>query len=138
MNEQMQRIESMKQIEADILADLLELEDQMSQYTFLVECGLELPEYPAEFKTEEYLIHECQVNTWMHVEWVDGYLNWQGTSDALVICGALSLLMEIYNGRTKEEIQEFYCKLLEQDCFRVHFAQEQLKGLEYMVGRLNE
>lgn len=45
-----QKRESMKQIEDDILADLLELEDQMSQYTFLVECGLELPEYPAALK----------------------------------------------------------------------------------------
>ena len=53
-----QKRESMKQIEDDILADLLELEDQMSQYTFLVECGLELPEYPAALKTDEYLIHE--------------------------------------------------------------------------------
>ena len=32
-----QKRESMKQIEDDILADLLELEDQMSQYTFLVD-----------------------------------------------------------------------------------------------------
>ena len=31
-----QKRESMKQIEDDILADLLELEDQMSQYTFRV------------------------------------------------------------------------------------------------------
>lgn len=45
-----QKRESMKQIEDDILADLLELEDQMSQYTFLVECGLELPEYPTALK----------------------------------------------------------------------------------------
>ena len=51
-----QKRESMKQIEDDILADLLELEDQMSQYTFLVECGLELPEYPTALKTDEYLI----------------------------------------------------------------------------------
>ena len=42
----------------------------------------------------------------MHLEWIDDCLNWQGISDSLVICGALSLLMEIYNGRTREEIQE--------------------------------
>ena len=133
-----QKRESMKQIEDDILADLLELEDQMSQYTFLVECGLELPEYPTALKTDEYLIHECQVNTWMHLEWIDDCLNWQGISDSLVICGALSLLMEIYNGRTREEIQNFHCSILEHPCFRVHFAQEQLKGLEYMVAKLYE
>ena len=133
-----QKRESMKQIEDDILADLLELEDQMSQYTFLVECGLELPEYPAALKTDEYLIHECQVNTWMYLEWINDCLNWQGISDSLVICGALSLLMELYNGRTKEEIQNFHCSILEQPCFRVHFAQEQLKGLEYMVAKLYE
>ena len=73
-----QKRESMKQIEDDILADLLELEDQMSQYTFLVECGLELPEYPAALKTDEYLIHECQVNTWMHLEWIDDCLKLAG------------------------------------------------------------
>lgn len=90
-----QKRESMKQIEDDILADLLELEDQMSQYTFLVECGLELPEYPAALKTDEYLIHECQVNTWMHLEWIDDCLNWQGISDSLVICGVKTLKLDI-------------------------------------------
>ena len=72
------------------------------------------------------------------LEWIDDCLNWQGISDSLVICGALSLLMEIYNGRTKEEIQNFHCSILEHPCFRVHFAQEQLKGLEYMVAKLYE
>ncbi len=126
----------MQQTETDILNDLAELGDQMSQYTFLVECGLELPEYPAELKTEMYLIRECQVNTWMHTEWKDGRLHCQGTSDSLVICGALSLLMEIYNDRTEEEIKNFRCTMLQQDCFRMHFAQEQLNGLEYMIKKL--
>ena len=36
-----QKRESMKQIEDDILADLLELEDQMSQYTFLDASGMD-------------------------------------------------------------------------------------------------
>lgn len=136
MNQKMQ--ESMEQTEADIMADLLELEDQMSQYTFLVECGLELPPYPSEYKIGDYLIHECQVNTWMHTEWENGFLKWQGTSDSLVICGALSLLMEIYNDRSAAEIQAFHCSLLKQECFRVHFAQEQLKGLTYMIRKLHE
>lgn len=48
-----QKRESMEQIENDILADLLELDDQMSQYTFLLECGLELPEYPTVYKIGE-------------------------------------------------------------------------------------
>ena len=129
---------SMQQTEKDILNDLTELGDRMSQYTFLVECGLELPEYPAELKTDDFLIHECQVNTWMHTEWNNGRLYWQGISDSLVICGALYLLMEIYNDRTEEEIKNYRCTLLQKEEFRVHFAREQLTGLEYMLDQLQK
>ena len=83
-----------------------------------------MPEYPAALKTDEYLIHECQVNTWMHLEWIDDCLNWQGISDSLVICGALSLLMEIYNGRTGLEymVAKLYEHRLQSDCVHEQVA----------------
>lgn len=127
----------MQNIEADIIADLTELNDRMSQYTFLVECGTELPHFPEQFRTEENLIHECQVNTWIWAEWRGKFLFFVGDSEALVIRGALSLLMELYNGRTREEIRNFSCSLLNTDCFKVHFTQEQIFGLKHVIEKLS-
>ena len=131
-------LDTIKQIEADIINDLRELEDQMSQYTFIVTCGLEsLPDYPEQFKDDAHLIHECQVNTWVHTDWVDGRLKIQAVSESLVINGALSFLIEIYDGRGVDEIEAFHCTLLQEPCFRMHFTHDQLKGLESIISKQN-
>lgn len=126
--------DTMKQIETDIINDLRELEDQMSQYTFIVTCGLEsLPDYPEQYKDDAHLIHECQVNTWVHPDWSEGRLKIQAVSESLVINGALSFIIEIYDGRSIDEIKAFHCTLLQEPCFRRHFTYDQLKGLGRII-----
>lgn len=129
---------TMKEIETDIINDLRELEDQMSQYTFIVTCGLEsLPDCPEQYKDDVHLIHECQVNTWVHIDWTDDRLRIQAVSESLVINGALSFIIEIYDGRSINEIKEFKCTLLQEPCFSVHFTHDQLKGLKSIISEDN-
>ena len=60
---------SMQETENDIFSDLSELEDAISQYTYLVECASEKREYPENWRKQKYLVPECQVNTWLLGEW---------------------------------------------------------------------
>ena len=129
-----QMLEEMKHIEADIINDLRELQDKMSQYTFIVTCGLDsLPDYPEQHKDDAHLIHECQVNTWVYIDWADGRLKLRAVSESLVINGALSFLIEIYDGRSAAEIQAFHCSMLDEPSFRIYFTHDQLNGLANII-----
>lgn len=124
---------NMKEIEADILSDLIELEDSISQYTYLISCAQECVLLKAEAYTQENLVRECQVNTWIQAYWEDNKLCVEADSESLIVKGALALLQEIYHGRTKAEIAGYQCGLLERDEFAKHFTPEQRKGLKAIL-----
>lgn len=128
---------TMTELETDILNDLKELGDTISQYTFLIACAGECPPFPEEFKTEENLVRECQVNTWMHVTAENGAVHFQIDSEALIIKGALSLLVELYNERSLEEVRNFTCSLPEHEDFSRHFNREQLDGVKAIIQKLS-
>lgn len=127
---------NMKETETDILNDLEELDDTISQYTYLLTCARECSPMREEEHTEEHLIRECQVKTWIYTHWDEGKLYLEADSESLIVKGALALLQEIYYGRTREEIREYHCSLLEYDGFTKHFTREQLKGLRVIITQL--
>ena len=130
--------QSMQELEKEIIADLKELSDVLSQFTYIVECGKEAAAFPEEFRKNEYLIPECQVKTWMAAEWEGGILKFYADSEAAIIRGALSLLAEIYDGRTRYEISRFSCTLIENEMFAAHFTQQQLHGIRVILERITK
>lgn len=127
---------TMQELETDILNDLKELGDTISQYSFLIACAGEVPPFPEEKKTEENLVRECQVNTWMYITTNDDKVSFEMDSEALIVKGALSLLQELYNGRTLEEVRSFTCTLPDHEDFSRHFNAEQLKGVRAILEKL--
>ena len=81
-------------------------------------------------------MRECQVNTWIDVRMVDGKVSFQLDSEALIIKGALSLLRELYHGRTLEEVRSYHCTLTEQQEFTKHLTKEQLEGVNVIIKKL--
>lgn len=126
----------MQELEQDIVNDLKELGDTISQYTFLIACAGECPPFPEELRTEEHLVRECQVKTWIHAEIIDDKVSFQLDSEALIIKGALSLIREIYQGRGMEEVQRYHCTLTEQEEFTKHLTGEQLEGVKVIIRKL--
>lgn len=127
---------TMQELETDILNDLKELGDTISQYSFLIACAGEVPPFPEEKKTEDNLVRECQVNTWMYITTNDDKVSFEMDSEALIVKGALSLLQELYNGRTLEEVRSFTCTLPDHEDFSRHFNAEQLKGVRAILEKL--
>lgn len=127
---------TMQELELDIVNDLKELGDTISQYTFLIACAGECPPFPEDLRTKENLVRECQVNTWIDVRMEDGKVSFQLDSEALIIKGALSLLRELFHGRTPEEVRSYHCTLTEQQEFTKHLTKEQLQGVNVILNKL--
>ena len=124
---------TMQEIEQDIFNDLKELGDDISQYTYLLQCASECRDYPEEYRTEVYLVRDCQMKTWLRVAWEKEHCVFDADSEALIVRGALALLQEIFDGRKIEEVKAYNCQLLEEKLFTKHFNRDQLKGLRAIV-----
>ena len=127
---------TMQETETDILKDLEELGDTISQYSFLIACAGESRPFEDSLRTEENLVKECQMKTWLSVYAEDGILHFSADSESLIVKGALALLQEIYDERTLEEIKEYRCGLLDNDLFARHFHRDQLVGIRAIVEKL--
>lgn len=127
---------TMQETEADILKDLEELGDTVSQYSFLIACAGESVPFEDSLRTEENLVKECQMKTWLSVYAEDGILHFSADSESLIVKGALSLLQEIYDKRTMEEAKKYRCGLLDNNLFARHFHRDQLIGVKAIIGQL--
>lgn len=115
------------------------LGDQEAQIEYLIDLGLDLPPLPAEYKTEQYRVHGCQSNVWMHTEFTPDtdQLQLQAESDAMIVSGLIAILLACYQGKTPQEI-------LALDIHAVfnrlgidrHISPQRKNGLNGMVQRI--
>ena len=87
-----------------IVEDFSLYEEWLDKYEYLIELGKSLEPFPEEKKTEDRLIKGCQSRVWLDSELRDGRLYFTADSDAIITKGIISLLIDVYSGRTPEEI----------------------------------
>lgn len=97
----MKTIEEAKQ---EIIDDFSMYDEWLDKYSYLIDLGKNLEEYPEAEKTEDKLIDGCQSRVWLDWKLVDGRLVFRADSDAIITKGIISLLISVYSGHTPEEI----------------------------------
>lgn len=127
---------TMAETEADVLRDLRELGDDMSCYAYLIGCAQEERGYPGELRTEQYRVKDCQGLTWAAARWEEDIFSFRGDSDSLIVKGGLAILEELYDGRTRQEINDYQCSLLQYDVFTRYFTPEQVQGLTAVLAAI--
>ena len=87
-----------------VVEDFSMYEEWLDRYEYLIELGKALEPFPEELKTEDRLIKGCQSRVWLSCEERDGRLFFAADSDAIITKGIISLLIDVYSGRTRDEI----------------------------------
>ena len=129
---------TMKETEESIIEDLKVLGDALNRMEYLIECAREDEGIPEEERREEYLIKDCQMKTWVDASFSDNILDMRTDSESLLVKGALSLIKEIYKGRTPREIASFECGLIHSSLFSDMFNETQSKGLVSVISSLRK
>ncbi|MFT8551762.1 SufE family protein [Acetobacter okinawensis] len=80
-------------------------DDWMERYQYIIEMGRKLPPFPPEWCNDAHRVPGCQSQVWLEEKEEDGRLYFAGLSDAAIVCGLVALLLRVYSGRTREEIQ---------------------------------
>ena len=87
-----------------VIEDFSLYDEWLDKYEYLIELGKSLAPFPEGKKTEDRLINGCQSRVWLDSELRDGRLYFSADSDAIITKGIISLLIDVYSGRTPEEI----------------------------------
>ena len=95
---------SLEEKKQQVIEDFSLYEEWLDKYEYLIELGKGLEPFPEEKKTEDRLIKGCQSRVWLDFEERDGRLFFTADSDAIITKGIISLLIDVYSGRTREEI----------------------------------
>jgi len=124
---------SLAEKKAEIVETFSLYEEWLDKYEYLIEIGKELPAYPEEKKTEERLIKGCQSRVWLDAQLRDGCLFFTADSDAIITKGIISLLIDVYSGRTPQEIAADDFAFIEEIGLKENLSPTRANGLVSMI-----
>ena len=127
---------TMAETERSIRADLDMLGDGLNRMEYLLGCAREDPGIPEDERRKGDLVADCQMNTWLMARWEGDALTLRTDSESVLVKGALSLIAEIYSGRSHRETAEYTCTLLSDESFAALFNAEQKNGLQNVLNTL--
>ena len=128
---------TMRQVEESILSDLELLGDGLNRMEYILGCARTAPGIPVEERTDDALVADCQVNTWLMAGWENDVLRLRTDSESHLVKGVLSLIEELYNGRSRAEVDGFSCTLLSCANLTGLLNGPQKKGLEHVLNTLH-
>lgn len=129
-------MKTINEIQDEIIDEFGQFTDWMDKYQLLIDLGNEQPSLPTQYKVDENLIEGCQSRVWIHADYVDGRLEFEAESDALIVKGIIALLIRVWSGHTPTEILDSELYFIDRIGLREHLSPTRSNGLLAMVKQM--
>ncbi|GHV48083.1 Fe-S metabolism protein SufE [Bacteroidia bacterium] len=129
-------MKTINELQDEIIEEFSLFEDWMDKYALLIELGNALAPLDEKYKAESNLIEGCQSRVWLQADYVDGAVMFRGESDAVIVKGIVSLLINILSGHTPQEIISADLYFIERIGLREHLSPTRSNGLVAMVKQM--
>ena len=127
---------SIQDIENEIVEEFALFDDQMDRYDYIIDLGRKLPDFPEQFRTDDFLVKGCQSSVWLHAFLKDGKLFFDADSNTAITKGIISLLVRVYSGQTPQEILATEPIFIEKINLRSHLSSQRSNGLNAMLQKM--
>ncbi len=114
-------------------ADFTEWEDK---YAHIIALGRKVMPYPEEHRTDDNKVRGCQSQVWLHAELHDGRVMFSGDSDAAIVKGLVALALEVYSGRTPQEIMQTEPEFMKKIGLDTHLSPTRTNGFASMIKKI--
>ena len=131
-------MKSLKEAEDAIVDEFSMFDEWLDKYELLISLGKNLKPYPEGKRTDENLIKGCQSRVWLDCELKDGCIYMVADSDAIITRGIISLLVDLYSGRTTQEILASDFSVVDRIGLRENLSPTRANGLVSMIDRIRE
>ena len=119
-----------------IIEEFAAFDDWMDKYALLIEMGNALPPLDEKYKTERNLIAGCQSRVWLNAELVDGQVFFSADSDAMIVKGIVSLLINVLSGNKPQEILDNDLFFIEKIGLKDHLSPTRSNGLVALLKQM--
>ena len=127
---------TINELQDNVIEEFSVFDDWMDKYALLIDLGNSLPPLDEKYKTESNLIEGCQSRVWFQADYVDGKSIFQGESDAVIVKGIVSLLINILSGHTPQEILDADLYFIDKVGLKEHLSPTRSNGLVAMVKQM--
>lgn len=127
---------TINELQDNVIEEFSAFDDWMDKYALLIDLGNSLPPLEEKYKTESNLIERCQSRVWLQADYEDGKIIFKGESDAVIVKGIVSLLINVLSGHTPQEILDTDLYFIEQIGLKEHLSPTRSNGLVAMVKQM--
>ena len=121
----------------EIIEEFSGLDDWMDRYGMILDRGHSLPPIDEKFKTPEHLIEGCQSRVWVNAELSpEGKVVFTADSDAIIVKGIISMLVDVLSGHTPQEILDSDLYFIDRVGLSEHLSPTRSNGLLAMVKQM--
>jgi cysteine desulfuration protein SufE len=121
------------QAQADLIDEFQLFDNWLDRYEYLIDLGRKLPEFPADWKTEEYKLHGCQSQVWLKALEANGKLTFHAISDSAIVSGLIAVLIRVYSERDASEILATPPDFIDAIGLHEHLSPTRSNGLHAMI-----
>ena len=127
---------TINELQDNVIEEFSAFDDWMDKYALLIDLGNSLPPLEEKYKTESNLIEGCQSRVCLQADYEDGKIIFKGESDAVIVKGIVSLLINVLSGHTPQEILDTDLYFIEQIGLKEHLSPTRSNGLVAMVKQM--
>lgn len=128
---------TINQKQDEIIAEMSELDDWMDRYAYIIDLGNSLPPIDEKYKTPQHLIEGCQSRVWLNAELSpEGKVVFTADSDAIIVKGIISMLIDVLSGHTPQEILDADLYFIDRIGLSEHLSPTRSNGLLAMVKQI--
>ena len=129
-------METIKEIQEEIIEDFEILDDWMQKYEFLIDLGKELPQIEEQYKIEDNLIKGCQSRVWLHAEEKNGSIVYSADSDAIMTKGIIAILLRVLSNQKSEDIINADLSFIDEIGLKEQLSATRANGLVSMIKKI--
>lgn len=93
-----------EELEEEIVENFSLFDSWDEKYEYIIDLGKKLPPLEDEHKKDENKVRGCQSTVWLVAAYKDGLVEFKADSDAVIVKGLISMLIQVLSGHTPEEI----------------------------------
>lgn len=127
---------TINEVQDRIAEDFNQFDDWMDKYALLIELGNGMEPIDEKYKVPQNIIEGCQSRVWLHAEMAEGVIRFVGESDAILVKGIVALLLEVFSGRTPDEILNADLYFVEKIGLKEHLSPTRSNGLLAMIRQI--
>lgn len=124
------------EVQDRIVEDFNQFDDWMDKYALLIDLGNGMEPIDEHYKVPQNIIEGCQSRVWLHADMADGVIRFVGESDAILVKGIVALLLEVYSGRTPDEILNTELYFVDKIGLKEHLSPTRSNGLVSMIKQI--